>query len=417
MEDKAVYREIYLTENLPIKPIDVVDGSDIQIDLKIMDRIVTSLIAYLYVIDSDGEYIRESKTANVKDNIVTFIPSRGLFKPGVNKLQVKIPTPDSDLISFELYVICTEDFSQKTTTSTPENPGSGSSPEIPDNVVIYMEDDSTEDDYTVEALLLDKLTLDSDGEHIYLKYGEAILGKVLAGAGGGSGPGTVYCTAIAIDQSDLQFTVEDTREHILTATIYPADCTQIPKWSSSDSNVVTINNAGALTIVGEGTATITVKCGSQSDTMTVTIVDNHIKPIYIRAGVSLNVSAGSYTVYNQGTRGYSYYGVITDSSYDQYKQIIPITAGKKYTIYFADGEGLPAEYAPWLRVMQFSGRTRKTATEWIKTPYTFTADSGNDGVAWNLLIGGVDGADSVTQPNVSTYETWINNNMRIKEVQ
>lgn len=457
----VIYRQIYMTEKMRVEPINVVSDCKIPIVLDLMDYdIASGALVKAYATEAYGS-LTYAIDCDVDGNQISFVAPHGFFSPGYNLLQIEI---SGKFIPYAITVVCEYRLSDvgnapglkpieppaTETTITertiaewgftkntgnynkPANgiPETDLSPEvceklnavptiddIPSNIVIYEETEGSEDAITVETLLLDKLTMDADDQYIYLRYGDVVLGKVSAGAGGSSGPGTVYCTAIAIDQSDLQFIVEDTGEHILTATIYPADCTQIAKWSSSDTNVATITNNGVLTIVGIGTTTITVKCGSQSDTMTVTIVDNHIKPIYIRAGISLNVTASAYTVYNQGTRGYSYYGVITDSSYDQYKQIIPITAGKKYTIYFADGAGLPEEYAPWLRVMQFSGRTRKTATEWIKTPYTFTADSGNDGVAWNLLIGGVNSPDDVTQPNVSTYETWINDNMRIKEVQ
>lgn len=144
--------------------------------------------------------------------------------------------------------------------------------DIPGNLVLF---EQTEEDseQTIEALFLDKLTLEADDTYIYLKFGETVLGMVEAGSGGA---GTVYCTGIVIDQEAFAVDVSDTASHTLTATVAPTDCTQIIRWSSSDPNVVQVASTGALTVVGEGSATITAKCGTQSDSITVTVVNNSV---------------------------------------------------------------------------------------------------------------------------------------------
>lgn len=88
---------------------------------------------------------------------------------------------------------------------------------------------------------------------------------------------STYCTSIAIDQTDFSVTLNGTETHTLSATVQPVDCTQIVKWYTSNTAVVTVDSTGKLTPVGVGTATITAKCGTQSDTMTVTVVDNSVK--------------------------------------------------------------------------------------------------------------------------------------------
>lgn len=148
--------------------------------------------------------------------------------------------------------------------------------ELPENVVLYEEDPTADESDLTMQELLDKLTLEADDTYIYLKYGETVLGMVEAGSGGG-GSGTVYCTAIAIDQSELSIALADTGDHVLSAAVLPVDCTQIVKWYTSNTAVVTVDSTGKLTPVGAGTATITAKCGTQSDTMTVTVVDNSVK--------------------------------------------------------------------------------------------------------------------------------------------
>lgn len=176
--------------------------------------------------------------------------------------------------------------------------------DVPGNLVLYEAADSSEDEQTIEALLLDKLTLEADDTYIYLKYGETVLGMVEAGSGGG-GTGTVYCTSIVIDQNDLSIALADTGDHVLSATVQPADCTQPVRWSSSNTRVVTIDSTGKLTPVGAGTATITAKCGTQSDTITVTVVDYSVK-VYFGYSSSWSYSNPSSPVLGgNSARGYS----------------------------------------------------------------------------------------------------------------
>lgn len=143
--------------------------------------------------------------------------------------------------------------------------------DVPGNLVLYEATDSSEEEQTIEALMLDKLTLEADGTYIYLKFGQTVLGMVEAGSGGAE---TIYCTDIVIDQESMTVSMGSTGENTLTATVSPSDCTQLVRWSSSDPSVVTVSSAGVLTVVGVGTATITAKCGTKSASITVTVVDN-----------------------------------------------------------------------------------------------------------------------------------------------
>ena len=203
--------------------------------------------------------------------------------------------------------------------------------ELPDNVVLYEEDPTADESDLTMQELLDKLTLEADDTYIYLKYGETVLGMVEAGSGGGTG--TVYCTAIAIDQSELSIALADTGDHGLSATVQPVDCTQIVKWYTSNSAVVTVDSTGKLTPVGAGTATITAKCGTQSDTLTVTVVDNSVT-VYFGYSASWSYSTPSSPVLGgNSARGYSSAlssdsarkasGSATDSAHDRAIKIEP----------------------------------------------------------------------------------------------
>ncbi len=76
---------------------------------------------------------------------------------------------------------------------------------------------------------------------------------------------------VVLDKTELSGTVGDKAE--LTATITAEDttkaCTDAVTWTSSNEKVATVN-AGTVTFVGEGTATITVTVGNQTATCTVT---------------------------------------------------------------------------------------------------------------------------------------------------
>lgn len=63
-------------------------------------------------------------------------------------------------------------------------------------------------------------------------------------------------------------------EATLTATVTPANSTDLVTWSSSDTSVATVSG-GKVTALKEGTATITATAGSQSKSCTVTVTCGH----------------------------------------------------------------------------------------------------------------------------------------------
>lgn len=79
-------------------------------------------------------------------------------------------------------------------------------------------------------------------------------------------------TAIKLDKSELSGTAGDNAElkADVTAKDDTKECTDVVIWESSDEKVATVN-AGSVTFVGEGTATITATAGGQSATCKVTV--------------------------------------------------------------------------------------------------------------------------------------------------
>ena len=105
-------------------------------------------------------------------------------------------------------------------------------------------------------------------------------------------PDFVACTGITLDSTSLEF--DEVGDVVtLTATPTPENQTQSVVWSSSDPAVATVNN-GVVTIVADGECTITVTCGSHSDTCdisvsTVTLPEGYTKiPCVVVNGVGFD---------------------------------------------------------------------------------------------------------------------------------
>lgn len=98
--------------------------------------------------------------------------------------------------------------------------------------------------------------------------------------------------------------VDDT--DTLTATHTPSSPSDVITWSSSDTNVATVDSSGVVTVHGIGTATITATCGQLTATATVTQASikakNALKfvdgkyPYKLDTVISLNAVTGQKTI-------------------------------------------------------------------------------------------------------------------------
>ena len=87
----------------------------------------------------------------------------------------------------------------------------------------------------------------------------------------------VPVTEISLDKDKLELTEGDTET--LTATVKPDNATDKKvTWSSSDENIATVDDAGKVTAVKEGTVTITAKAGDKTATCEV-IVNKKVIPV------------------------------------------------------------------------------------------------------------------------------------------
>ena len=85
-------------------------------------------------------------------------------------------------------------------------------------------------------------------------------------------------TSVSLDKSEFKI-IKGTTDNKLTATIYPSNSIDKNiKWTSSNTNVVKVDQTGKLTIMGIGNATITVTGGNnKSATSNVVVVASTMK--------------------------------------------------------------------------------------------------------------------------------------------
>ena len=83
-------------------------------------------------------------------------------------------------------------------------------------------------------------------------------------------------TSIEVSPTSKKMEVNQTAQ--LTATVNPADTTEKVQWTSSNTDVATVNDTGLVTAKATGTATITVKNsdGKKSATCVVEVTDGYL---------------------------------------------------------------------------------------------------------------------------------------------
>ena len=102
---------------------------------------------------------------------------------------------------------------------------------------------------------------------VTIKSGDASKSFVVRQSGK---PRPVEVSGIALDRTELSMTVGDAVT--LVATVSPENATdKTVSWSSSDTAVATVDEAGKVTAVGAGSATVTAKAGEKTAACSVTV--------------------------------------------------------------------------------------------------------------------------------------------------
>ena len=117
-------------------------------------------------------------------------------------------------------------------------------------------------------------TVDDNGKVTAVKAGTATI-TAKSGDKSASCAVTVKAAFVAVTSVELNKTSLELTEgnsETLTATVKPDNATdKTVTWSSSDSNIATVDGDGKVTALKEGTATITAKSGEKSATCSVTV--------------------------------------------------------------------------------------------------------------------------------------------------
>ncbi len=144
-------------------------------------------------------------------------------------------------------------------------------------------------------------------------------------------PGPVSVTGVTLDKATMALTVSGTGT--LTATVAPENAAnKNVTWSSSDTDVATVDNSGVVTAVAAGTATITVTTedGNKTATCDVTVTaPQEIEYSVIELAKLKNSSVWLIQVEEEEGKGFTYKGdaLVWSSRYAAY--VIAVEGGTK----------------------------------------------------------------------------------------
>lgn len=103
----------------------------------------------------------------------------------------------------------------------------------------------------------------------------------------------IACTSISLNKSSLKFTSLLTPQSI-NAVVEPSNTTDIISWRSSNTSVATVNQAGVVTSVGDGSCVITATCGNSSAACNITVAE--VRPC---TKITLGKTSISFTALNK----------------------------------------------------------------------------------------------------------------------
>ena len=131
-------------------------------------------------------------------------------------------------------------------------------------------------------------TVDNTGKVIAVAEGSATI-TAACGSVSATCVVTVAIPAESVTLNKTSLTLKAGTTGNLTATVKPDNATdKTVMWTSSDEAVATVDNAGKITAVSKGTATITATCGTVSATCAVTVEYSDATDIIVTPGSGLD---------------------------------------------------------------------------------------------------------------------------------
>lgn len=110
---------------------------------------------------------------------------------------------------------------------------------------------------------------------------------------------TVSITNITLNKTSLSFSLPSNNTQTLTATIQPSNATnKNVTWSSSNTSVATVDQAGKVTAVGSGTCTITATAADGSGVK----AECTVTAVQLVTGITLNKTSLSFSLPNNNTQ-------------------------------------------------------------------------------------------------------------------
>ncbi len=136
--------------------------------------------------------------------------------------------------------------------------------------LVYLGDGANPTKFNINGVMYDAMKKDGS----ILIYAVYDLGTLDASGNfvGGAAPTTVAVTGVTLNKTSTTLAIDGTET--LTATVAPADATnKAVAWTSDNTSVATVSDAGVVTAKSAGTATITVTTtdGSHTATCAVTV--------------------------------------------------------------------------------------------------------------------------------------------------
>ena len=162
--------------------------------------------------------------------------------------------------------------------------------------------------------------------------------------------GRVAVTGVTLNKSSLGLLLGETET--LTATVKPDDATdKSVTWSSSNTNVATVDQSGEVTAVAEGTAKITANAGDKTATCSVTVDGSVVKA---GEGTPIPPEGGEYELDIQYASNNFAVEIEKSADWIQYVQTKALTKGA--IVLFAQENEVPSARSAKVTIKDKDGK-------------------------------------------------------------
>ncbi|MDR2966035.1 MAG: SUMF1/EgtB/PvdO family nonheme iron enzyme [Treponema sp.] len=210
------------------------------------------------------------------------------------------------------------------------------------------------------------------------------------------GSANIAVSSVSLNITELRLFTNHTgglNSKTLTANVFPVNATnKSVSWSSDDEEVATVDAAGKVTIVGEGTAEITVTTidGGKTAVCTITIDESLIDMVWIPAGTFMIGSpdgTGGTTAEPNRNSNETQHEVTLTKGY--YMRVYPVTQAQYKAVMSGEdpgnfkGDNRPVETVNWYHAIVFCNRL--SMTEGLSPAYYIPHFDSTDPDDWETI--------------------------------